>query len=129
MSRQRTFLLLPVIVAIYCTAIAIIVPEQFESGGWFLLFVPPSIVLTIITLVFLAFTFAPSKIATIALCVSRFPRIAAASMTAGCGYLTAWLIHGMQTASNASLECLPGVLLLAIAWFIFYRYPYEIPEN
>lgn len=128
MSRQKTFLLLPAIVAVYCTTVAIIVPTEFDSGGWFLLFVPPSIVLTIITLIFFAFTFTPSKIATIALGVSRFPRIAAAAMTAGCGYLTAWLIHGMQTASNASLECLPGVLLLAIAWFIFHRYPYEIPK-
>jgi hypothetical protein len=125
MSRQSTLLLLPVIIAGYCLAIAVVVPRPFLSSLWLLLFVPPSIVLSIVTLVFFAFLFTPPKIATAALCVSRFPRTAAISMTAGCGYLTAWFIHGLETGSIASEACLPGVFFLAVAWSIFYKYPYE----
>ena len=112
-------------IAGYCLAIAVVVPSRFQSSVWLLLFVPPSIVLSIVTLVSFAFIFMPPKIAGAALCVSRFPRIAAISMTAGCGYLTAWFIHGLETGSSDSAMCLPGVLLLVVAWFISYKYPYE----
>jgi ATP/ADP translocase len=126
MSRSSTFSLLPVVLAAWCLVIAIVVPRQFEDMGWLLLLFPPAIVLSIITFVFFAFIFTPAEIAPTALCVSRFPRTVAVVMTAGCGYMTAWLFHGANEGGwSQKTTCVPGLVLLALARFIFSRFRYE----
>lgn len=121
MSRQSTFILLPRALFVSCLVIVVVVPQQFESIGWLWLLIPSAILLNGITLVFFAFSFMLPNVAKIALCVSRFPRAAAAAMTAGSGYMMVWFIHGAaERGWNSKLTCLPGLILLATACFYFF---------
>jgi ATP/ADP translocase len=127
MSRSTAFSLLPIGITVSCLVIAAVVPRKFEGLGWQWILVLPAIVLGFITAIFFAFTFMPSKIAMNALCVSRFPRLAALAMTTGSGYMAAWLAHGASLNGwDTKLTCLPGIVLLTAAWVVFSRFRCDV---
>lgn len=123
MWRLFTSSLLPAVLGICCLAVAVVVPRKFESIGWPWLIGSLFIVLGVVAVIYFAFVFTPPNFATGALRVSRFPRAAAGAMTAGSGYMAAWLANGLSDSGwGTKLTCLPGLILLAVAWFIFWRF-------
>jgi hypothetical protein len=107
--------------------IAVIVPAQFDSMGWLWLLVPPTIVLSLITAVCFAFIFTAPKFTSMALRVSRFSRIIFVLLATGFGYLGGWFLHcAVEHGCSSRLAVLPGIVILAFAWFMLYRFHYEI---
>ena len=107
--------------------IAVIVPAQFDSMGWLWLLVPPTIVLSLITAVCFAFIFTAPKFTSIALRVSRFSRITIVLLATGFGYLDDWFFHCVvEHGCSSRLAVLPGIVILAFAWFMLYRFHHEI---
>ena len=107
--------------------IAVIVPAQFDSMGWLWLLVPPTIVLSPVTAVCFAFIFTAPKFTNMALQVSRFSRITIALLAAGFGYLNCWLLNcAVENGCSSRLAVLPGIVILAFAWFMLYKFQDEI---
>jgi hypothetical protein len=107
--------------------IAVIVPAQFDSMGWLWLLVPSTIVLSLLTAVCFAFIFAAPKFTSMALRVSRFSRITIVLLATGFGYLGGWFLDcAVANGCNSRLAVLPGIVILAFAWFMLYRFHYEI---
>jgi hypothetical protein len=106
--------------------IAVIVPAHFDSMGWLWLLVPPTILLSLITAVCFAFIFTAPKFTSIALRVSRFSRITVVLLATGFGYLDDWFLGcAGEHGCNSRLAVLPGIVILASAWFMLYRFHHE----
>jgi MFS family permease len=111
---------------IFSPIIALIVPTHFASMGWLWLLLSPAILLTFLTAVCFAFIFTAPKLADSALRVSRFTRATIVLLTAGFGYLEAWLYHcAVERGCSSRLAVIPGVAILAFASLLLYRFRYE----
>jgi hypothetical protein len=128
MSRHFTgFRLWALMSCIISLVIALIVPAQFDSMGWLWVLVPPAIVLSGVAAVCFAFIFTAPKFTGMALRVSRFSRIIFVLLATGFGYLGGWFLHcAVENGCSSRLAILPGIVILAIAWFMLYRFHHEI---
>ena len=107
--------------------IAVVVPTQFDSMGWLWLLVPLAMVLSVVTAVCFAFIFTAPKFTSVALRVSRFPRVAIVLLTAGFGYLDSWLYHcAVENGCSSRLAVIPGIAILVLALLVLYRFRYEV---
>jgi hypothetical protein len=62
-----------------------------------------------------------------ALRVSRFSRITIVLLATGFGYLGGWFLQcAVENGCNSRLAVLPGIVILAFAWFMLYKFHYEI---
>ena len=112
---------------IFSPIVAFIVPAQFDSMGWLWLLVPPAIVLTVLTAVCFAFIFTAPKLTSVSFRISRFSRATVVLLAAGFGYLTGWFYYcASENGCSPKLGFLPGVAMLALAWFLLYRFRYDV---
>jgi hypothetical protein len=90
--------------------------------------VPPVIVLSVLTAVCFAFSYTAPQLTSVSLRVSRYSRLTAISLTVGFGYLNGWFYYcAVENGCSSRLAVVPGVVILAFAWFMLYRFYYEIP--
>jgi hypothetical protein len=129
MSRHFTgFRLWALMSCIISLVIALIVPAQFDSMGWLWVLVPPAIVLSGVAAVCFAFSYTAPQLTSVSLRVSRYSRLTAISLTVGFGYLDGWFYYcAVENGCSSRLAVVPGVVILAFAWFMLYRFYYEIP--
>ena len=108
--------------------IAAIVPRHFDSMGWLWMLVPPAIVLSLVTAVCFVFSYTAPQLTSVSLRVSRYSRLTAISLTVGFGHLGGWFYYcAVENGCSSRLAVVPGVVILAFAWFMLYRFYYEIP--